>query len=41
MSNNNIYRNSDDWKMFWIIEDKNLEELHKICMKLREEKKIF
>lgn len=39
MSNNNLYHNSDDWKMFWIIEEKNLEELHKLCVELKKEKK--
>lgn len=39
MSNNNLYHNSDDWKMFWIIEEKNLEKLHKLCVELKKEKK--
>lgn len=33
------YRNSDDWKMFWIIEENNLEKLKNLCAELINKKK--
>lgn len=33
------YRNTDDWKMFWIIEENDLEKLKNLCIDLLDRKK--
>lgn len=35
----NVHRQSDDWKMFWIIENKNIDELKQLCEELKNKNK--
>lgn len=35
----NNYRDSNDWKMFWIIENKDLESLKQLCQKFKTNNK--